>query len=139
MLLSGIAWGLYSANGRRLGNALAHTTGNFVYASLLALGLSLLRISFGAVPALAQPVRLIDAVISGSLTSALVYRLWYSLLPQLTTVFAATIQLAVPIVVALGAWLFLDESPNYRLAIAGGLVLSGIALTMRRPLTQKNK
>ena len=75
---------------------------------------------------------LVDAGLSGSLTSALVYLLWYAVLPQLTTVFAATIQLAVPVIVALGAWLFLQEPLTLRLSLAGGLVLAGVALTMTK-------
>ncbi len=132
MLIAGSAWGLYSMSGRERDNPLAQTTANFVYAALLALGLAVIRSLLGIAHRPVHPLGLAEAVISGSVTSALVYLLWYALLPRFATVVAATIQLAVPVMVALGGWLFLQEALTYRFVLAAGLVLSGVALTMRR-------
>jgi len=137
MLTAGAAWGLYSVGGRGIDTPLAHTATHFVYATALALGLVLIRSALGVAPPPPHLMGLVDAVVSGGFTSALVYLLWYAVLPQLTTVFAATIQVAVPIIVALGAWLFLQEPLTLRLGVAGGLVLGGVALTMKKPKAQK--
>ena len=96
MLIAGSAWGLYSMPGRDRGNPLAQTTSNFVYAALLALGLGAIRFLSGVAPRPIHPLGLAEAIVSGAVTSALVYLLWYALLPRLATVVAATIQLAVP-------------------------------------------
>ncbi len=133
MLAAGAAWGLYSVGGRGVRDPLAHTTGNFVYAALLATGLALVRLGLHTGPRLTpHAAGVADAVLSGTVTSALVYLLWYALLPRLRTVFAATVQLAVPVIVALGGWALLGEPITFRLAIAGSLVLAGVGLTMRR-------
>lgn len=137
MLIAGSAWGLYSMPGRDRGNPLAQTTSNFVYAALLALGLGAIRFLSGVAPRPIHPLGLAEAIVSGAVTSALVYLLWYALLPRLATVVAATIQLAVPVIVALGGWLFLQEALTDRFVLAASLVLGGVALTMRRSGTTR--
>ncbi|MHB1567243.1 MAG: DMT family transporter [Acidiferrobacter sp.] len=131
MLLAGGAWGLYSMGGGGKTGALAQTTANFAYAALG--GLILLAWSWMTGhhhPA--TPLGLGGAVISGSLTSSLIYLLWYAIVPRLATAVAATVQLAVPLFVAAGAWLFLAEPLTGRFVAAATLSLTGIALTMRK-------
>jgi drug/metabolite transporter (DMT)-like permease len=55
---------------------------------------------------------------------------WYSALRQISTVTAAVVQLAVPILAAVGGVLLLNERITLRLAVAALLVLSGIGLTI---------
>ncbi len=133
MLAAGLGWGLYSIGGRGVRDPLAHTTVNFLYAALLSVGLALLHLGWRVGPGSSPHwTGVLEALVSGAVTSAPVYLLWYALLPRLRTVFAATVQLAVPVIVAMGGWAFLGEPITARLAVAGALVLTGVGLTMRR-------
>ena len=126
MLGAGIAWGVYSLRGRGGGDATAVTAGNFVRAVPMALALSLL----------ARPVLSVDvegawyAVVSGALASGVGYALWYRALPGLRPVSAATVQLSVPVIAALGGVMFLSEAPGVRLVLASLAILGGIALVI---------
>ena len=131
MLGAGVAWGVYSLRGRGGGDATAVTAGNFVRAVPMALALSLL----------ARPVLSVDvegawyAVVSGALASGVGYALWYRALPGLRPVSAATVQLSVPVIAALGGVVLLGEAPGVRLVLASLAILGGIALVIvsRRP------
>jgi drug/metabolite transporter (DMT)-like permease len=70
------------------------------------------------------------AVISGAVTSALGYIVWYTALPLLKTSTASTAQLSVPVLTALGGIAFLGETMTLRLALASVAILSGIALVV---------
>jgi drug/metabolite transporter (DMT)-like permease len=71
-------------------------------------------------------------VLSGALTSGLGYVLWYAALPRLTATAAATVQLSVPAIAALGGVMLLSEAMSARLLIASAIILGGIALTIMR-------
>ena len=70
------------------------------------------------------------AVISGALTSGVGYVLWYAVLPGLKATSAATVQLSVPVLAAVGGILFLGESVTLRFLVSSVAVLSGIALVV---------
>ncbi|MGG2399348.1 EamA family transporter [Pseudomonas sp. SH1-B] len=126
MLLAGIAWGAYSLLGRGQGNPLAVTAGNFLRAAPLALLLALVLL-----PHLQwDGPGLFYAVLSGALTSGVGYAIWYSALPGLHASQAATVQLSVPILAALGGSLLLGEALSLRLLISALAVLGGIALVL---------
>jgi len=55
---------------------------------------------------------------------------WYAALRGLTAARASMVQLAVPVIAALGAVLFLSEEIGARLVVAAGLILGGIALAL---------
>jgi drug/metabolite transporter (DMT)-like permease len=122
MGLSGIAWGAYTLAGRGSADPMMDTASNFKYTMPLVLCLILIafpmiNISFdGAVL----------AVMSGALTSALGYTIWYIALGGLSEVEAAVVQLSVPAIAAIGGVLFVSESISTRLVIACILVLGGI-------------
>ncbi len=128
MLASGIAWGIYSLLGRGAGDPTAATGGNFIRAVPFAAILSL------AAATQAQPDQtgLIYAVASGAVTSGLGYVLWYAALPALSATSAATIQLCVPAIAALGGVVLLAEPITARLLFASAAILGGIALTIRK-------
>ena len=129
MLASGVAWGIYSLWGRGLANPAAATAGNFLRAAPLALALVLVGI---ALPWLQWDVRgALYAVLSGALTSALGYVLWYRVLQHLRAMTASTVQLSAPIIAALGGVLLLGESFTADLLLASVLILGGIWLVLR--------
>jgi drug/metabolite transporter (DMT)-like permease len=131
MLLAGVAWGAYSLRGRRAGDPLGATAGNFLrsvpLAALLASGL-VLSGSVGALHASAEGIAL--AVASGALASGVAYTFWYTALPGLTALRAALVQLTVPVLAALGAIVLLDERPSARLLGSGLAVLGGVTLAL---------
>lgn len=77
------------------------------------------------------------AVASGALTSGLGYAIWYTALPALKSTHAATVQLSVPLIAALGAVAFLGESMTPRLLLAAVAIVGGIALVMWRRATMR--
>ena len=77
---------------------------------------------------------------SGALASGLGYAVWYTVLRQLRATSAATVQLSVPVVAALGGVLWLGEPLSTRLVLASAAVLGGVAAvlhvrTPHRPAT----
>lgn len=122
MAAAGIAWGFYSLLGRGIGDPIQATAGNFLRTVPLAL-IPVLILS----PSLTlSPLGLFWAALSGAITSGLGYVIWYAALPRLTATRAATVQLAVPIVAALGGVLFLAEQVSARLLISAAAILGGI-------------
>jgi drug/metabolite transporter (DMT)-like permease len=126
MATAGVAWGVYSLRGRGAGEPVAATAGNFMRAAPLALALSLVLAS--RVHISSSGVWL--AIASGALTSGLGYVVWYAALPHLTPLRAATVQLSVPPLAAIGGVLLLGEALTMRLVIASVAILGGIALVL---------
>jgi len=126
MIGAGAAWGVYSLRGRGAGDPTRVTAGNFLRAAPLALALSLLGIKGASVDAAGVGL----AVASGALTSGIGYAIWYSALPALKATTAATVQLSVPVLAALGGIAFLGEPVTLRLALASSAILGGIALVV---------
>lgn len=128
MILSGVAWSIYSLLGRGAKNPAAATAGNFIRAAPVALALLLAQFVMSDVR--------IDipgagyAVASGAVTSGLGYILWYAALKQLNVTRAATVQLSVPVLAALGGTLFLNEPLTALLVAASALVLTGVSLVI---------
>ena len=71
------------------------------------------------------------AIASGPLASGVGYAIWYTALTALKTTSAATVQLSVPVLAALGGIVFLDESVAMRYVVASAAILGGIALVIR--------
>jgi drug/metabolite transporter (DMT)-like permease len=126
MLGAGVAWGVYSLRGRGAGDPTAVTAGNFLRAAPLAAVLSL---AFYRAASL-DLVGIGYAIASGALASGIGYIIWYSVLPTLKATHAATIQLSVPVLAALGGVVFLGESISLRLMLASVAVLGGIAIVL---------
>ena len=128
MLAAGMAWGVYSLLGRGSGDPTESTAGNFLRAVPLAAVLSL---AFSR-DAAGDWLGIFYAVLSGAVTSGLGYALWYAVLPALKATSAATIQLCVPALAALGGVVLLAEPVTPRLLAASAAILGGIALTIVR-------
>ena len=80
------------------------------------------------------------AVSSGALASGVGYVIWYMALTALKATNAATVQLSVPIIAALGGTIFLGEPITLRLALASVAILGGIALVfVKKQHTNNNQ
>jgi drug/metabolite transporter (DMT)-like permease len=132
MLGAGMAWGIYSLRGRGAGDAMCVTAGNFLRAVPIALLLSLVLTQLMGAPISVDRAGLGYAIASGALASGLGYAVWYTVLPTLKASTAATVQLSVPVLAALGGVLFLGEALSLRLVLSSVAILGGIALVILR-------
>ena len=126
MAASGIAWGVYTLRGRGSVDPLADTTGNFLRATLPA---AVLAGFFFSDLAITLEGALLG-VASGALASGAGYAIWYSVLKHLKVSQAAVLQLAVPVIAAMGGLLFASEAITDRFMTSALLVLGGIALVI---------
>jgi len=126
MLGAGVAWGVYSLHGKGAGDPTIVTAGNFLRAVPISMALSILMLRSVSL----DYAGLWYAVSSGALASGIGYTIWYTALPALKSTSAATVQLSVPVIAALGGIVFLGESITLRLAFASAAVLGGIALVI---------
>lgn len=126
MAIAGLCWAAYSLMGRGSTDPLADTTGNFVRCLPAALAL----IAWGWWAHQPSPAGLACALASGAIASGLGYAVWYAVLPQLTRVTAATVQLTVPAIAAAGAVLFIGEPLTARIVLASAGIGAGIALAI---------
>jgi drug/metabolite transporter (DMT)-like permease len=128
MISAGLAWAVYSLRGKGAGDPLRVTAGNFVRTVPVALGMSLLFLNSAQV----DMAGALYAIASGAITSGIGYAIWYTVLPQLKATSAATLQLSVPVIAALGGIALLGEPLTLRLLLASVAILGGIALVIRR-------
>jgi drug/metabolite transporter (DMT)-like permease len=126
MVIAGIAWGVYSLRGKGTGDPSRVTAGNFVRSVPLAALLVLLPLAHTEWDAAGAGY----AVASGAIASGLGYAVWYSVLPALRAATAATVQLSVPVIAALGGIVFLGETLTTRLVLASFATLGGIAMVI---------
>jgi len=124
MFLAAFSWGIYSILGHGQNNPLSNTAANFVLALLLIIPIAL----FMPNQTNTSPYGFLLALISGSITSGLGYTLWYWILPKINITSAAVAQLSVPLIAALGGYLFISETLNWQFYIASFLILGGIGL-----------
>ncbi len=138
MAIAGMGWGAYSLLGRGASDPTSTTTGNFIWASALAL--PLFGLSILVQP---EPIPPMDgialAMASGSITSGLGYVIWYQALKGLTATRAGIAQLTVPAVAALGGVVFLAEPITLRFALSTMAILGGVALAVLTPKAGSRK
>ncbi len=127
MISAGIAWGVYSLRAKGAGEPTAVTTGNFIRAVPMALALSLIMMASATVDMAGMGY----AIASGAIASGMGYAIWYMALPLLQATSAATVQLSVPVIAAVGGVLLLSEPLTLRLVVAGIAILGGIAIVIR--------
>ena len=126
MLGAGVAWGIYSLRGKGAGDPTKVTAGNFLRAVPIAAALSVVMLNDTSL----DIAGFWYAVSSGALASGIGYVIWYTALPALKATNAATIQLSVPVIAALGGIVFLGEDITLRLVLASVAILGGIALVI---------
>lgn len=137
MILSGTGWGIYSVLGKGRGQALARTSGNFMRAALilcLMTPLILWKLS-EAGPDISG---MLLAIMSGTLTSALGYALWYAVLRDLSVTTASISQLSVPVIAAIGGALFVFEPVTLSFTLSCAAVLLGVGLATIRPVSRSS-
>jgi drug/metabolite transporter (DMT)-like permease len=112
---------------------LAATTRNFLYSAPLAVAVSLIYLGDLSV----SPAGMALAAASGAIASGCGYVIWYAALVHLSATRAAAVQLAVPVIAAIGAVLLLSEPATLRLFLASAATLGGVALVLaQRALLQ---
>jgi len=126
MILAGVSWGIYSLRAKGAGEPTAVTTGNFIRSVPLVLVLSLVMLSRMEIDASG----FLYAVASGAVASGMGYAIWYMALPLLQATSAATVQLSVPVIAAVGGVLLLSEPLTLRLVVTGVAILGGIAIVI---------
>lgn len=128
MVVSGIAWGVYSVLGKSSTNAIFNTTDNFFKAFIftfifMIFFISEIKLDF---------YTFCLAVVSGAITSALGYLFWYEILPKIEIITASVLQLLVPIIAIFLSVLFLNESLTLELVISTIVILVGIFIALKR-------
>ena len=126
MTVAGIAWGVYSLRGRGSEAPVVVTTDNFLRSTPFVLFISLiffqnLHITFTGA---------FFASLSGGLTSAIGYVIWYAALRDLSSTSAALVQLIVPVLAALGGVILLSEHLTMRLVLSSVMIIGGVALAL---------
>ena len=124
MAVAGVAWGIYSLLGRSARDPLSATTMNFIFCAPLVIIVSLFSFSQLHISSIGAAY----AVASGAIASGCGYVIWYAALRGLTAGRAATVQLSVPVIAAIGAVMLLAEPLTLRLVLASVATLGGVAL-----------
>lgn len=124
MIVSGVAWGVYSLRGRGLEDPLAETAGNFVRSVPFCLLLVPLAWPGDGVTPAGSGL----ALLSGVVASGMGYAVWYHVVPRLGTTRAALVQLTVPVIAAAGAVVLLAEPLTLRFVVASICVLGGVGI-----------
>lgn len=131
MTVAGISWGAYSLVGRSAADPIEATAHNFLYAVPLVVVTNLVFAGDFETTAAGAAY----AVASGAVASGIGYAIWYAALKGLSGTGAATVQLSVPVIAAIGGVLLLSEVVTLRLVVASAATLGGVALV----LTQRNR
>lgn len=126
MIAAGAAWGAYSLCAKGAGDPTRATAGNFVRAAVLAVVLYLPFLTSARVDSMG----VMYALASGAVTSGLGYAIWYTALQGLRAATAATVQLSVPAIAALGGVLLLAEPFTWQLAGAFAAIVGGMAVVI---------
>lgn len=126
MLAAGVGWGIYSLRGSDGGDPTRVTAGNFLRAVPMAAIVSVLMLGGMSM----DITGVIYAIASGALASGVGYAIWYTALPALRASSAATVQLSVPVLTAIGGVLLLSEPITLRLIMTSAAILGGVALVI---------
>ena len=128
MVISGIAWAVYSVIGKSSTNALLNTTDNFFKATIFTMIFMIFFINEFKFDVYTSFL----AVLSGSVTSGLGYLIWYEVLPKIKITTASILQLIVPILAIFLSVIILDEKFSFDLGISTFIILFGIFLALKK-------
>ncbi len=128
MAISGASWGCFSLLARGASDPVETNAANLVGCLLPAAVVSLLAgYDFEA-----TGTGMLIAIGSGGIATGLGYIVWHLALRVLPATHAATVQLSMPALVALGGVLVLSETITMRVVIASAMMLGGIGLVLTR-------
>jgi drug/metabolite transporter (DMT)-like permease len=128
MAASGIAWGCFSLLARGADDSVETNASNLIGCLLPAAAVNLLAAHHFEV----STTGVLLGIASGGIATGLGYIVWYLALRGLPATHAATVQLSMPALVALGGVALLSEPITMRVLVASALMLGGIGLVLRR-------
>jgi drug/metabolite transporter (DMT)-like permease len=134
MATSGIAWGIYSIRGKACVSPLRATGFNFIR-SLLAVPILLLLAMSHIKDISIEGILL--ASLSGALTSAIGYSIWYMAMPLLKSTQAAVVQFCVPVLATMAGVILLSEQLTMRFIIASTVILAAVLVFIFNKKTVK--
>lgn len=126
MAISGAAWGFFSLLARGVDHPVEANADNLLWCLFPAALVNLYCLGdFNG-----TSMGLALAIASGAVATGFGYIVWYLALRDLSAAHAATVQLSMPAVTALGGVAFLAEPLSMRLLIASAAMLGGIAIVL---------
>lgn len=126
MMISGVAWGLYTIFGKKSSNATLNTTDNFTKSLVFVL----IFFAFFVKNINISTYGISLAFISGGITSSIGYLLWYHLLPNMKIITSGVLQLLIPPLAIFLGVIFLNEEVTSTLIISTILILFGILISI---------
>ena len=126
--ISGISWGIYTILGKKSNNPLKDTNENFIK----SVPFLFIFIFIFPVNIQINSDGLILSFLSGAVTSAIGYFIWYKVLNNITIITAGVIQLIIPIIAIALSILLLNEPITITLIVSTTLILIGIYLTIKK-------
>jgi len=129
MILAGVAWGLFTVNGAGSQDAMFDTATCFALSVPMALVTAIIVITLESVVLSVYGVFL--ALLSGVVASGIGYAMWYGILPKLKPSQAASSQLLVPVIAALGGFVLLGEALSLNFVLAAALTLGGVLIVVK--------
>ena len=132
MVVAGVSWGIYSLLGRQVTDPGRATAWNFLLSVPLVLITSLVFMDQYH----ASSLGILLAIVSGVFASGIGYVIWYAALRELAATSAATVQLSVPVIAAIGGVMLLSEEVTIRLLVASAATLGGVAIVLSQRRAQ---
>lgn len=127
MIIAGVSWAVYTVLGKKSSDSLYNTTDNFTKALIFV---GIFYLIFTPENSFTTNKGILLAFISGSITSAVGYLLWYEILPKMQLITAGIIQLFVPVISIVVSIVFLNESLTMTLFLSTVIIFTGILLTI---------
>jgi len=125
MVAAGIGWAMFSVSGQSTTDALGATASSF---AIILIPVCAVWVLVGSEPITTYGVLL--ACLSGALTSALGYQVWYTVLPKIPTTTAAVVQLTVPIIAIIAGIVLLGEPSDVRVWVSSIIVILGVLISL---------
>ena len=129
MIIAGTSWAVYSILGKSSNDALSNTTDNFIKACFFVM-VFMLFVDFDTIYLTSTGI--FYAFLSGSITSAIGYLMWYLVLPKIEINTAGILQLFVPLIAIIISVLILDEVFTTTLFISTILILFGVLISFKK-------